>query len=824
MITNLTDNKIIQPVYSPNNIKVLSNKTFEVNHKFVWDIYVSTNLGLAYTKVSRLKSVNTNISQVEIHDIIKNYVDENDIPNEFNKPLLKVQVKVGEEYGATPVLYNGNDVVGSPSVIVSTYQVSYSTLNNYFSSSNGLVYNNLKPFMSVLGDESGVSYAHNTFQPLTNRPLNIDLYRVKSDKKALRNYAGSNLTLNDIPEYETKIYEPIYLSHYIGKVRIDYPQKINGSILDFNVYYNNPKRLELKYYDIFGGYINERVIELDNHNFNDKDFNIQSVNIQPRLDLSPDLIGFNILNGTIGDVLDENLFGGNGPGSYVWSVEKSNEVKCGITPPDVLVLSATYSNNNNWNYFNLDKEYVDLGSVGKPVETVQPTPTPTPVPVYSFNITQGADPCNSGGDEYVLYGLSPVFLDNDNLYTDFGLNNLWVETNSTFLLVNNENVVYEYDGENFIGSTNCVPSSTPTATPTPTPTATPTATPTPVPTATAPPVTGFTLSSINVDVTGEVYATRQLSNGNIVIGGLFTAVNGSTRNNIAMINSSGVLQSFNPNFNNFINYIEELSNGNLLVVGFFTAVNGSTRNYAAVINTSGTLQSFSVNFNSSILVAKELSNGDYMFGGSFSMVNGNLQEGICITSPTGVVRSFDPGLNNSVFTAKQLSNGNILMGGAFTSVSGTSRPNVAIVDLSGNLQAYNPSVNIQIYTSKEFPNGDILIAGSDTPGGESAYITNSTGTVLTPSFRVDSIIRATEIVTGGNILMGGMFTEVEVPSSLTKGIIELDQSFNLQSFNLDTNGNVFTIEELSNGDVIIGGDFTTIDGITRNGMAIITLT
>lgn len=99
------------------------------------------------------------------------------------------------------------------------------------------------------------------------------------------------------------------------------------------------------------------------------------------------------------------------------------------------------------------------------------TPPPT---IYSWNITQSqSNPC-LGGDEFVLYGTEDPILSNNNiLYTNNGLTNVWVENSPQNLFVNGENMVYEWDGENWLSSYPCpTPTPTPTATPTPTPTPT----------------------------------------------------------------------------------------------------------------------------------------------------------------------------------------------------------------------------------------------------------------------------------------------------------------------------------------------------------------
>ena len=70
------------------------------------------------------------------------------------------------------------------------------------------------------------------------------------------------------------------------------------------------------------------------------------------------------------------------------------------------------------------------------------------------------------------------------------------------------------------------------------------------------------------------------SNGKILIGGLFTSVNGTNRNRIARLNSNGSLDtSFNPGagVDGFVSAAALQPNGNVLIAGNFVALNGAVR-------------------------------------------------------------------------------------------------------------------------------------------------------------------------------------------------------------------------------------------------------
>src|SRR6185369_14420460 len=94
-------------------------------------------------------------------------------------------------------------------------------------------------------------------------------------------------------------------------------------------------------------------------------------------------------------------------------------------------------------------------------------------------------------------------------------------------------------------------------------------------------------------VNGDVGSLALQADGKTVIGGVFTSVNGTTRNGIARLNSDGTLDtSFlaaGSGTNSSVLAIAVQSDGKIVIGGFFTSVNGTTRNGAARLNVDGTL-------------------------------------------------------------------------------------------------------------------------------------------------------------------------------------------------------------------------------------------
>lgn len=101
---------------------------------------------------------------------------------------------------------------------------------------------------------------------------------------------------------------------------------------------------------------------------------------------------------------------------------------------------------------------------------------------------------------------------------------------------------------------------------------------------------GASLSSIN----GNVNALALQPDGKTVIGGEFSTVSGITRTRLARFHTDGTLDSSfipggGPNLH--VNDLVIQPDGQILIGGGFTTVNGVSRNYIARLNPNGSLDS-----------------------------------------------------------------------------------------------------------------------------------------------------------------------------------------------------------------------------------------
>ena len=92
-------------------------------------------------------------------------------------------------------------------------------------------------------------------------------------------------------------------------------------------------------------------------------------------------------------------------------------------------------------------------------------------------------------------------------------------------------------------------------------------------------------SSFNPSISGEVYSVGLQPDGKLVIGGIFSSVNGIGRNRMARLDPDGTLDgSFNPNVGGVVYNVAVQADGKILIGGQFFSVGGTGRNNLARLN------------------------------------------------------------------------------------------------------------------------------------------------------------------------------------------------------------------------------------------------
>jgi uncharacterized delta-60 repeat protein len=301
-------------------------------------------------------------------------------------------------------------------------------------------------------------------------------------------------------------------------------------------------------------------------------------------------------------------------------------------------------------------------------------------------------------------------------------------------------------------------------------------------------------TSFITSVSDPVFAITLQSDGKILIGGRFNQVNGVTRNQIARLDANGSLDTTflatGSGVSGDVTAIVMQPDGKVLIGGSFTQVHGVTRNRVARLNSDGSLDTTflavgsGANDDSSALALQP--DGKILLGGIFTQFNGAEHNRLVRLNADGTVDAsfLGSGANQSVTALTLQSDGKVLIGGNFTSVNGTPRNHIARLN----------------------PDGAI----------DNAFLSVDSGT--------NDTVKAIVVQPDGKIFIGGFFNSVN--NALRSAIARLKSDGSLDetyiNFSSGPNGGVDALALQPNGRVLIGGNFSFVNGVFRAGVARLT--
>ncbi len=339
---------------------------------------------------------------------------------------------------------------------------------------------------------------------------------------------------------------------------------------------------------------------------------------------------------------------------------------------------------------------------------------------------------------------------------------------------------------------------------------------------------------------GDVLAMGLQPNGMIVVGGDFTQANNVYRNRIARLNSSG---SLDPSFSyptggadGAVRALLVQSDGRIVIGGSFTNVNGTVLNRLARLNYGGSVDTtFNIGGaadNDVLALAETFVGGErrILAAGAFLNINGVSRPGIArVTETGGVDNGFAPGLgaNGTVYAVlayptNSVRYGQVIIAGDFTTVGGIGRTRIARLNVDGTVdQSFNPgtgandSVRALAFQTDE----RILIGGFFTNFNGTARTRiarlNSTGLLdntFTSGLGANDAVASIAVQPDGRILLGGQFT---VANGITRHRITRlfadgtpDPTIN---FGLGADSFISSVLLQPDDRILIGGGFTHFD-------------
>lgn len=325
---------------------------------------------------------------------------------------------------------------------------------------------------------------------------------------------------------------------------------------------------------------------------------------------------------------------------------------------------------------------------------------------------------------------------------------------------------------------------------------------------------------------GKVTCSASDGNGGFFIGGLFTAVAGIERHNIAHVNADGHVSDWNPGVDGEVKSLK-LQESMLLIGGNFTQVAGALRQNAAAVNpTTGALLPWNPRFAGEVL-SIDIAEEKIYVGGDYTATGEWAKNGGAVDATTGDLNFSEQVPDGTVRAAVSDGNGGWFIGGDFMKVGNTPRERIAHIDAAGELTDWYPGpINatvrcINLLGNRLFVSGDFNTVGGN-PRQRLAAIDAHSGDVLPWNTFPNGPIRALLAHEGVLYLGGGFVTMGEVSrlrlaalNPLTGEVLPLSIT---PSFS-----NIHALA--AKGDTLFfGGTFTQVNGEQRNRLACINRT
>ncbi|MFD1873758.1 IPT/TIG domain-containing protein [Hymenobacter bucti] len=291
---------------------------------------------------------------------------------------------------------------------------------------------------------------------------------------------------------------------------------------------------------------------------------------------------------------------------------------------------------------------------------------------------------------------------------------------------------------------------------------------------------------------GTAFATVVQPDGKILVAGYFDRFNGVTRGGVLRLNADGTLDATFAPTGTGLNYdvrtMALQADGKVLVGGYFTNYNGTAVAYLARLNADGTLDTTfrqsGTGFDGFVQEITVQPNGKILVGGNFTNYNSNLRVALARLNADGTLDTGfvlpGSGIVGTVSAIIVQPDSKLLIGGYLQTVNNVARGSIIRLNADGSLDATFTSTN---------------------------GVVNST---------VLAMVRQPD----GKIVAGGGFTSAS-GAPITLGRLAangtLDRTFAMTGFGFSNSINTLALQP--DGRVVVGGIFTSYNGIVRNRLA-----
>ena len=276
--------------------------------------------------------------------------------------------------------------------------------------------------------------------------------------------------------------------------------------------------------------------------------------------------------------------------------------------------------------------------------------------------------------------------------------------------------------------------------------------------------------------------------------------------------------------NGSIYAIQPLGDGRVIIGGQFTAAGPSgydtARANLALLNANGTVDtSFNPAPDGQVQVVRRDGNGRFLVGGWFNSIGGQARSYLARLNSdgsldTGFLTNLGTGPDRSVNDIAIQSDGKILVGGSFNNVSGSSYPGVVRLNADGSIDGsfrLNTS-NPQVQSLSLRADGKIYIGGFlNVSNRQNLARLEPNGAIdLTFSGNANSQVSRVLATSDGGVLLGGFFSTVNGNPAPNFARLAVDGSLDTAWPQNRPDGSVENMIFQPNGKLVIVGQFFTV--------------
>jgi uncharacterized delta-60 repeat protein len=315
----------------------------------------------------------------------------------------------------------------------------------------------------------------------------------------------------------------------------------------------------------------------------------------------------------------------------------------------------------------------------------------------------------------------------------------------------------------------------------------------------------------------SVYSITVQPDGNVVFGGAFLEVHGSSRNSIARVNGDGSLdESFNPGSgpNDSVFAITLQPDGKVLIGGLFRTVVGTPRNRIARLNANGSLDgSFDTDSadRPEVFALALQPDGKVVVGGRDLLGTRSTYDVLVrLTTDGSRDNTFiaGGGIEGAVTSMIIQPDGKLVVGGSFRFINGKRSRLIARLNVDGSLDssfALDPLASGSRAALQ--PDGKVLLAGGS--GGIARVLADGS---LDPSFNTGTgfdggAAYAMTLQPDGKVLVAGNFDTVNGATRRDLARLNSDGSLDTGFDPPYGSGSIYAIAQQADGKVLVGGGF-----------------